>query len=164
MVSWCFGSCWFPCTFQFKDAELRVFSKAHKWPWALLKCEKLQTRFLKCCMRVALLLLCLHPAIRQKFCGKGDLDVSVEWRVIPLRFGVNWGFDHETSQIGTMRWKEEKNAVFFQKVAEFLNIYPLEPRGNLTKPPKCFPELLLHGSILKAVMQALAYSQNRYFQ
>jgi len=51
--------------------------------------------------------------------------------------------------------------MFFQKVGEF--IYSPELCGNLAKPPKCFPELLLHGSILKAVVQALAYSQNCYY-
>ena len=163
MVSWCFGSCWFPCTFQSKDSELRVFSKAHKWPWALLKCEKLQTRFLQCCTSIALP-LCLHPATSQKFCGKWDLDVSIEWRVMPLWFGVSWGFDHGTSQIGTVRRKRENVQCSFKRLQSFLNIYSLEPCGNLAKPPKCFPELLLRRSILKAVMQALAYSQNCYSQ
>lgn len=162
MVSWCFGSYWLSCTFQFNDSELRVFSKSHKWLWALLKCEKLQTRFLQCCMSIALP-PCLHPPTSQKFCEKQDIGVRVEWLVIPLRFEVRWGFDHETSQIWMVKRKKENMQCSFKNLQRFLDIYSLEQYGNLAKPSKCFPELLLHGSILKAVMWALAYSQNCYY-
>lgn len=51
----------------------------------------------------------------------------------------------------------------FRRLQSFHNICSLEPCGNPAKPPECFPDLMLHGNILKAVMQGLAYSQN-YFQ
>lgn len=66
---WMFWVLWVSMYFP-KDSELSEFNKAHKWPWALLQGEELQTRFLQCCMDLPLPFY-LHPATSQKLCEMG---------------------------------------------------------------------------------------------